>query len=161
VTEERHHTTGGLVNAPLYPLATQADRYANLSLDYKYKEGFKYECCTGREEGYHHVVDNEEMEEGKECNTNKFAKLGLDCCLMLDNNGHNAKELEVVASSALLRLLAGEQSNASAITIKEEEGREEEGGRRRRSVIGNRSNRLPAMGLLWIKRRKSARGIVS
>jgi hypothetical protein len=68
------------------------------------------------------------MKEGAECNAGKLAKLGLDCCSMLDDNGHNAKEAEVVATSPLLHLLAREQSNASAVTNKEEEGREEEGG---------------------------------
>jgi hypothetical protein len=68
----------------------------------------------------------------------EFSKLVLDCCLMLDNDGHNAGEVDVVACSPLLRLLEREQSNASANANKEEEIREE-GGRRRR-VIGNRSS---------------------
>ncbi len=127
VREERHHTMGGSADASLYPVTTQADRYANLSLGYEYEEGFEYECCTGREEGYYHVIDIKEIEEGAECNADKLAKLGLDCCLMLDNNGRDAKEVEVVASGPLLRLLAWEQSNTRAITNKEEEGREEEG----------------------------------
>ncbi len=45
----------------------------------------------------------------------------------LDDDGHDAEEVEVVASGPLMRLLAREQSNASAVTNKEEEGREEEG----------------------------------
>ncbi len=45
----------------------------------------------------------------------------------LDDDGHDAEEVEVVASGPLLRLLAREQSNASAVTNEEEEGREEEG----------------------------------
>ncbi len=160
--EERHHTTGGAVDASSYPVATRADGYANLSLGYEYEEGFEYQCCAGREEGYYHVVDGEEMEEGAECDANELATLGLDCCSMLDDGGHDAQEVEVVASGPLLRLLAGEQSNASAVTNKEEEGREEERGRRRRrSVIGNRSQRLPTIGTLWIKRRKSAGGILT
>ncbi len=71
VREERHHTTGGSVNTSSYRVTTRADEYANLSLGYKYEEGFEYECCAGREEGYYHVVDDEEVEEGAECNTNK------------------------------------------------------------------------------------------
>jgi hypothetical protein len=67
------------------------------------------------------------MEEGAECNANELAKLGLDCCLMLDDDGHDAKEVKVVASGPLLRLLAREQPNASAVANEEEEGREEEG----------------------------------
>ncbi len=125
--EECHHTTGGSVDASLYPVATRADGYANLSLGYKYDEVFKYECCAWRGEGYYHVKDNKEMEEGAECEADKLAKLGLDCCLMLDDDGHDAKEMEVVASGPLLRQLAQEQSNASAVTKEEEEGREEEG----------------------------------
>ncbi len=125
--EERHHTTGGSVDASSYPVATRADGYANLSLGYEYEEGFEYECCAGREEGYYHVVDDEEMEEGAECDADELAKLGLDCCSMLDDDGHDAEEVEVVASGPLLRLLAREQSNASAVTNDEEEGKEEEG----------------------------------
>ncbi len=136
-----------------------------MSLGYEYEEGFEYECCAGREEDYYHVVDDKEMKEGAECDSNKMSKLGLDCCSMLDDNGHNAKEVEVVAFGPLLRLLAWEQLNASVVTNKEEEGREEEGeeegGRRRRSVIGNRSKRLTMMGILWIKRQKSAGGILT
>jgi hypothetical protein len=66
VMEERHHTTGGLVNASSYPVATRVDGYANLSLGYEYEEGFECECCTGREEGYYHFTDDKEMEEGTE-----------------------------------------------------------------------------------------------
>jgi hypothetical protein len=127
VREERHHTTGGSVDASSYPVATRADEYANLSLGYEYKEGFKYECCAGREEGYYHVVDDNEMEEGAECDADELAKLGLDCCSMLYDDGHDAEEVKVVTSGPLLHLLAREQSNPSAITNKEEEGREEEG----------------------------------
>jgi hypothetical protein len=64
--------------------------------------------------------------------------LVLDCCLMLDDDGHDAREVDVVACGPLLRLLGREQSNASTEANKEVEGREE-GGRRRR-VIGNRSS---------------------
>ncbi len=32
VKEERHHTTGGMVDASSYPISTQAEGYANLSL---------------------------------------------------------------------------------------------------------------------------------
>ncbi len=67
------------------------------------------------------------MEEGAECDADKLVKLGLDCCSMLDDDGHDAEEVEVVASGPLLRLLARKQSNASAVTNEEEEGREEEG----------------------------------
>jgi hypothetical protein len=58
---------------------------------------------------------------------------------MLDDDGHDAGEVDVVACGPLLRLLGREQSNASADANEEEEGREE-GGRRRRRVIGNRSS---------------------
>jgi hypothetical protein len=53
VREERHHTTGGSVDASSYPVATRADGYAKMSLGNEYKEGFEYECCAGREEGYY------------------------------------------------------------------------------------------------------------
>ncbi len=43
----------------------------------------------------------------------------------LDDDDHDAEEVEVVASGPLLRLMAREQSNASAVTNEEEERREE------------------------------------
>jgi hypothetical protein len=52
----------------------------------------------------------------------------LDCCLMLDDDGHDAREVEVAACGLLLRLLGWEQSNASTNANEEEEGREEGGG---------------------------------
>jgi hypothetical protein len=67
------------------------------------------------------------MEEGAECDADEFAKFGLDCCLMLHDDDHDAEEVEGVVSGPLLRLLAWEQSNASVVTNEEEEGREEEG----------------------------------
>ena len=131
VREERHHTTGGSSDVPSYPVATRADGYANLSLGHEYEEVFEYECCAGREEGSYHVIDDEEMEEkgeGEKCDVEEFAKLGLDCCTMLDDAGHDAEEVEVVASGPLLRLLGRKQSNANAVAKEEEEGGEEEEG---------------------------------
>jgi hypothetical protein len=63
---------------------------------------------------------------------------------MLDDDGHNAGEVDVVACSPLLRLLGRERSNTSADANKEEEGREE--GERRRRVIGNRSSQAADNG---------------
>jgi hypothetical protein len=80
----------------------------------------------------------EEKGKGTECDAKEFSKLVLDRCSMLDNDGHDAGEVDVVACGPLLRLLGWEQSNASTNANKEEEGREE--GRRRRRVIGNRSS---------------------
>ncbi len=80
----------------------------------------------------------EEKGKGVECDAKEFSKLVLDCCLMLDDYGHDAEEVDVVACGPLLRLLGWEQLNASADANEEEEG-PEEGGRRRR-VIGNRSS---------------------
>ena len=131
VREDRHHTAGNSVDVPSYPVATRADGYANLSLGHEYEEAFEYECCAGREDGSYRVIDDEEMEErgeGVECDAEEFAKLGLDCCSMLDDDGHDAEEVEVVACVPLLRLLGREQSNVSAVANEEEEGREEEGG---------------------------------
>ena len=131
VREDRHRTAGNSVDVPSYPVATRADGYANLSLGHEYEEAFEYECCAGREDGSYRVIDDEEMEErgeGVECDAEEFAKLGLDCCSMLDDDGHDAEEVEVVACVPLLRLLGREQSNVSAVANEEEEGREEEGG---------------------------------
>ena len=104
-------------------------------------------CCAGREDGSYHVINNKEMEEkgeGAECDAKEFSKLVLDCCSMLDDDGHDAGEVDVVACGPLLRLLGREQSNASAYANEEEEGREEEG--RRRRVIGNRSSQAANNG---------------
>jgi hypothetical protein len=65
-------------------------------------------CCAGREDGSYQVIDDKAMEEkgeGTECNAKEFAKLVLDCCLMLDNDGHDAGEVEVAACGPLLHLL--------------------------------------------------------
>ncbi len=109
-------------------------------------------CCTGREDGSYHFIDDKEMEEkgkGTECDAKEFSKLVLDCCLMLDNDGHNAGEVDVVSCGPLLRLLGQKQSNASADTNEEEEGREE-GGRRRR-VIGNKSSQAADDGNVEVR----------
>ncbi len=53
-------------------------------------------CCTRREDGSYQVIDNKAMEEkgkGTKCDAKEVAKLVLDCCSMLDNNGHNAGEV--------------------------------------------------------------------
>jgi hypothetical protein len=109
-------------------------------------------CCAGREDGSYHVIDDKEMEEkgeGTECDAKEFSKLVLDCCLMLDHDGHNAREVDVVACGPLLRLLGWEQSNASANANEEEEGREE--GVRRGGggggSLGTGQARLPTMGM--------------
>jgi hypothetical protein len=91
----------------------------------------------------------EEKGEGAECDAEEFSKLVLDCCSMLDNNGHDAGEVDVVACGPLLHLLGREQSNASADTNEEEDGREE-GGRRRR-VIGNRSSQAADDGNVEVR----------
>jgi hypothetical protein len=104
-------------------------------------------CCAGREDGSYQVINDKAMEEkgkGTECNTEEFAKLVLDCCLMLDDNGHDAGEVEVAACGPLLRLLGQEQSNTSADANEEEEGREE-GGKEEEG--GNWSSRLSTMGM--------------
>jgi hypothetical protein len=109
-------------------------------------------CCAGREDGSYHVINDKEMEEkgkGMECDAKEFSKLVLDCCSMLDDDGHNAGEVDVVACGPLLRLLGQEQLNASADANKEEEGREE-GGRRRR-VIGNRSSQAADDGNVEVR----------
>ncbi len=56
---------------------------------------------------------------------------------MLNDDGHNAREVEVVACGPLLRLLGREQSNASPDATVAAETRAEGGPRR--MVIGNRS----------------------
>ena len=104
-------------------------------------------CCAGRENGSCHVIDNKEMEEkgeGAECDAEEFSKLVLDCCSMLDDDGHDAGEVDVVACGPLLRLLGQEQSNTSADANEEEEGREE-GGKEEEG--GNWSSRLSTMGM--------------
>jgi hypothetical protein len=109
-------------------------------------------CCAGREDGSYHVIDDKEMEEkgeGTECDAKVFSKLVLDCRSMLDDDGHDAGEVDVVARGPLLRLLGREQSNASANANKEEEEREE-GGRRRR-VIGNRSSQAANDGNVEVR----------
>ena len=63
---------------------------------------------------------------------------------MLNDDGHNAREVDVVACGPLLRLLGREQSNAGADANDEEEGKEERG--RRRRVIGNRSSQAANNG---------------
>jgi hypothetical protein len=87
-------------------------------------------CCAGREDESYQVIGDEVMEEkgeSVECNAKEFTKLVLDCCLMLDDDGHNARELEVAACGPLLCLLGHEQSNTSVNANEEEEGREEGG----------------------------------
>lgn len=130
VSEESHHTPGNSVDVPSYPVPTRADGFANLSLGHEYEEAFEYECCAGREDGSYHVIVDEEMEdrgEGAECDAEEFVKLGLDCCLILDDDGHETEKVEVVAYGPLLHLLGREQSNASPVANEEEEGREEGG----------------------------------
>ncbi len=88
-------------------------------------------CCAGRKDGSYQVIKDETMEkkgEGVECDTKELAILVLDCCLMLDNDGHNAGVAEVAACSPLLHLLGQEQLNTSSPNANEEEEGREEGG---------------------------------
>jgi hypothetical protein len=91
----------------------------------------------------------EEKGKGVECDAEEFSKLVLDCCLMLDDDGHDAGEVDVVTCGPLLRLLGREQSNAGADANEEEEGKEERG--RRRRVIGNRSSQAADDGNVEVR----------
>jgi hypothetical protein len=42
----------------------------------------------------------EEKGKGAECDAKEFSKLVLDCCSMLDNDGHDAGEVNLVAEQS-------------------------------------------------------------